>query len=50
MVYDGKNKDVVNPNERRQRHLWMQSMSMLQKEKNTAKLGATFFPKIDDYL
>ncbi len=41
MGYDGKNKDMVNPSGKHQWCLWMQSMSMLNKEENIAKLGAT---------
>ncbi len=42
MEYDGKNEDAVNPNGKHQWYLWMQSMSMLKKEDNMAKSGATF--------
>jgi hypothetical protein len=42
MGYDGKNEDTINPNDKHQRCLWMQSMSMLKREENMAKFGATF--------
>jgi hypothetical protein len=38
MEYDGKNQDTVNSNGKHQWCLWMQSMSMLKREDNMAKL------------
>jgi hypothetical protein len=41
MEHGGMNEDEINPNGRHQWCLWMQSMSMLKKEKNMVKLKAT---------
>jgi hypothetical protein len=34
MGYDDKNEDAINPNGKHQLCLWMQSMSMLEREEN----------------
>jgi hypothetical protein len=41
MEYDGMKKDKINPNERHQWCLWMQSMSMLMKKENMVMSGVT---------
>ncbi len=41
MEYDGMNKEKINSNGKHQWCLWMQSMSMLMKEDNMVKSGAT---------
>jgi hypothetical protein len=42
MEYDGKNENVINPNGKHQWCLWMQSMSMLNKDDNMTESRATF--------
>jgi hypothetical protein len=41
MGCDGRNEDEINPNEKHQWCLWMQSMSMLKWEDNMVKSRTT---------
>jgi hypothetical protein len=48
MGYDGKNKNMVNPNGKHQWCLWMQSMSKLKREEWQSWRQHSL--KIDDYI